>query len=63
MTRRGDGSSDPADVQLARADQLGSKALNNNYAAAWAYALNGPFPWAKQVASHLGGITDPLIVS
>ncbi len=61
--RRGDGSSDPADVQLARADQLGSKALNNNYAAAWAYALNGPFPWAKQVASHLGGITDPLIVS
>ncbi len=61
--RRGDGSPDPVDVQLARADKLGSPLLNNNYAAAWAYALNSPFPWAKQVASHLGGITDPLVVS
>jgi arylsulfatase len=24
--------------------------------------LNAPFPWCKQVASHLGGITDPLVV-
>lgn len=53
---------DPA-IQLARADKLGSPALSNNYAAGWAYALNAPFPWAKQRASHLGGITDPLIVS
>jgi arylsulfatase len=61
--RRADGSTDPIDVQLARSDELGSKALYNHYAAGWAYALNAPFPWAKQVASHLGGITDPLIVS
>jgi arylsulfatase len=61
--RRGDGVYDPVAVQLARADELGSKALNNIYGAGWAYALNTPFPWAKQVASHLGGITDPLIVS
>jgi arylsulfatase A-like enzyme len=61
--RRGDGEFDPVDVQLARADKLGSPLLNNNYAAGWAYALNSPFPWSKQVASHLGGITDPLIVS
>jgi len=61
--RKGDGKDDPTSVQLARADKLGSKALNNNYAAGWAYALNAPFPWGKQVASHLGGITDPLVVS
>ncbi len=61
--RRGDGGYDSASVQLARADELGSKALSNIYGAGWAYALNTPFPWAKQVASHLGGITDPLIVS
>jgi arylsulfatase len=60
--RKGDGSNDSIAVQLARADKLGSKDLSNNYAAGWAYALNAPFPWAKQVASHLGGITDPLIV-
>jgi arylsulfatase A-like enzyme len=51
------------EAQLTRADKLGSPALSNIYAAGWAYALNAPFPWAKQRASHLGGITDPLIVS
>jgi arylsulfatase len=61
--RRGDGTYDAVALQLARADELGSKALSNIYGAGWAYALNAPFPWAKQVASHLGGITDPLIVS
>jgi len=60
---RGDGKFDPVSVQLPRAGHLGSRLLSNNYAAGWAYALNAPFPWAKQVASHLGGITDPLIVS
>jgi len=60
--RRADGTADSAAVQLARADQLGSKAMNNIYGAGWAYALNAPFPWCKQVASHLGGITDPLVV-
>ncbi len=61
--RRGDGTYDSVATQLARADKLGTKTLSNNYGAGWAYALNAPFPWAKQVASHLGGITDPLIVS
>ncbi|RZI43804.1 arylsulfatase [Herbaspirillum sp. HC18] len=57
------GTPEDVSVQLARSDKLGTPALNNNYAAGWAYALNAPFPWAKQRASHLGGITDPLIVS
>jgi hypothetical protein len=35
----------------------------NHYATAWAWALNSPFQWAKEVASHLGGTRDPLIVS
>ncbi len=58
------GKPESAEVQLARADKLGSPAFrSNNYAAGWAYAQNTPFPWSKQIASHLGGITDPLIVS
>ncbi len=57
---RGDGLADPVPEQSKREDVLGSKALNNNYATGWAYALSAPFPWSKQVASHLGGITDPL---
>ncbi|SUS07575.1 Arylsulfatase [uncultured Defluviicoccus sp.] len=53
---------DPA-TQLQHIDQLGSKPYTNNYAGAWGWATNTPFPWGKAVASHLGGITDPLIVS
>jgi Sulfatase len=33
------------------------------YAAAWAHAGNTPFQWGKQVASHLGGARDPMVVA
>jgi len=35
----------------------------NHYAAAWAWALSSPFQGTKQDASHLGGTTDPLVIS
>ena len=34
-----------------------------HYAAAWAHASNTPFQWGKQVASHLGGARDPMVVA
>ena len=46
-----------------RIDDLGSELFLNHYATAWAWALNSPFQWAKEVASHLGGTRDPLVVS
>ena len=33
-----------------------------HYAAAWAWAGNCPFQWGKQVASHLGGTRNPMVV-
>jgi Arylsulfatase A and related enzymes len=33
-----------------------------HYAAAWAWAGNAPFQWGKQVASHLGGIRDAMVI-
>ena len=44
-------------------DDLGSELFLNHYSAAWAWAMNTPFQWTKQVSSHLGGTRDPLIVS
>jgi len=44
-------------------DKLGSELYLNHYASAWAWGLDAPFQWTKQVASHLGGTTDPLVVS
>jgi arylsulfatase A-like enzyme len=35
----------------------------NHYAASWAWALNSPYVGTKQDASHLGGVTDPLVIS
>jgi arylsulfatase len=49
--------------QLSHIDKLGGPGLTNNYAVAWAWAMNTPFQWTKQVASHFGGTRDPLIVS
>ena len=34
-----------------------------HFAAAWAHAQNTPFPWGKQVASHLGGARDPMVIA
>lgn len=41
----------------------GTEQTNPHYAAAWAWAGNTPFQWGKQVASHLGGTRNPLVVS
>ncbi|WP_188773335.1 arylsulfatase, partial [Novosphingobium endophyticum] len=32
------------------------------YPVGWAWAMDTPFQWAKQVASHLGGTRNPLVV-
>lgn len=45
------------------ADLLGSELYYNHYAASWAWALDSPFQGSKQDASHLGGTTDPLVIS
>jgi arylsulfatase A-like enzyme/uncharacterized membrane protein len=34
-----------------------------HFAAAWAHANNTPFQWGKQMASHLGGDRDPMVVA
>ena len=44
-------------------EKWGGPDMDPHYAAAWAWAGNTPFKWGKQVASHLGGIRDPMVVS
>jgi arylsulfatase A-like enzyme len=41
----------------------GEPRTHPHYAAAWAWAGNTPFQWGKQVASHLGGIRSPMVIS
>ena len=49
--------------RLALSAEMGSDLYLNHYASGWAFATCTPFQWSKQVASHLGGTRDPLIVS
>ncbi len=44
-------------------DELGGPKHFNHFPAAWAHAMNTPFQWTKQVASHFGGTRNPLIIS
>lgn len=57
------GKSPSTAQQLSTLDGLGSVFYDNHFAVAWAWALDTPFQWTKQVASHLGGTRNPMIVS
>jgi arylsulfatase A-like enzyme len=48
---------------LPKIDELGGPKHYNHMPSAWAWAMNAPFQWTKQVASHFGGTRNPLIVS
>jgi arylsulfatase A-like enzyme len=48
---------------LAHIDELGGPKHFNHFPAGWAWAMNTPFQWTKQIASHLGGVRNPLAVS
>ena len=46
-----------------RLDKLGGPESYNHYAVGWAHAMNTPYQWTKQVASHWGGTRNGTIVS
>jgi len=51
-----------ADLLIERIDDLGTSRAFNHYAVGWAHALNTPYQWTKQVASHFGGTRNGAIV-
>jgi arylsulfatase A-like enzyme len=54
---------EPLDAKLAAIDTLGSDAHYNHFPAAWAHAMDTPFQWTKQIASHFGGTRNGLAIS
>ena len=49
--------------QYGGIEELGGEHTAPHFAAAWAHANNTPFQWGKQMASHLGGTRDPMVIS
>jgi arylsulfatase len=48
---------------LSVMDDLGGPLTYNHYPVGWAHAMDAPFQWTKQVASHFGGTRNGLVIS
>jgi arylsulfatase A-like enzyme len=44
-------------------NELGGPKHFNHFPSAWAHAMDTPFQWTKQIASHFGGTRNPMIVA
>ena len=47
---------------VSRLGELGTPTSYNHYAVGWAWAMDTPYQWTKQVASHWGGTRNGTIV-
>ena len=45
-----------------RIDKFGGPEAYNHYAVGWAHAMDTPYQWTKQIASHWGGTRNGTIV-
>jgi arylsulfatase A-like enzyme len=52
-----------AEFMMERFDEFGGPRSYNHYAVGWAHAMDTPYQWTKQVASHWGGTRNGTIVS
>jgi arylsulfatase A-like enzyme len=46
-----------------RMDELGGPTTFNHYPIGWAHAMDTPFQWTKQIASHFGGTRNGMVMS
>ena len=44
-------------------DELGGPMTFNHYPIGWAHAMDTPFQWTKQIASHFGGTRNGMVIS
>jgi arylsulfatase A-like enzyme len=50
------------EFMASKIDDFGTPAAYNHYAVGWAHAMDTPYQWTKQVASHWGGTRNGTIV-
>jgi arylsulfatase A-like enzyme len=62
ITIQGFGHLETEDYMVSKIDEFGGVDSYNHYAVGWAHAMNTPFQWTKQVASHFGGTRNGTIV-
>ena len=50
------------EFMVSKIDDFGTPEAYNHYAVGWAHAMDTPYQWTKQVASHWGGTRNGTIV-
>ncbi len=50
------------EFMVSRIDDFGTPKAYNHFAVGWAHAMDTPYQWTKQVASHWGGTRNGTIV-
>jgi arylsulfatase A-like enzyme len=50
------------EFMLSKMDEFGSPESYNHYSVGWAWAMDTPYQWTKQIASHWGGTRNGTIV-
>jgi arylsulfatase A-like enzyme len=50
------------EFMASRIDDFGTPRAYNHYAVGWAHAMDAPYQWTKQIASHWGGTRNGSIV-
>jgi len=50
------------EFMASKMDEFGTPTAYNHYAVGWAHAMDTPYQWTKQVASHWGGTRNGTIV-
>ena len=58
----GMGAIETPEFLKSKIDDFGGPDAYNHYAVGWAHAMNTPYQWTKQVASHFGGTRNGTIV-
>jgi arylsulfatase A-like enzyme len=62
ITLNGQAGLETAEFMSARIDKFGTPEAYNHYAVGWAHAMDTPYQWTKQIASHWGGTRNGTIV-
>lgn len=50
------------EFMMSKLDEFGGESSYGHYAVGWSWAMNSPYQWTKQVASHWGGTRNGIVV-
>ena len=63
LMRLRNATEETSDRLVSRIDAMGGPLSYENYSVGWTWAMNTPLQWYKQIASHLGGTRNGMVMS